>query len=207
MKGEIRIPRKLLVRSLADKQVKMLRLLACAKLQGHRAEIQPILRRLKIQPRTGRRLIRAITDLDWAGNDGTFLFPRSWRSLGFHKRGGLYIITQPKDLKKFEALCFAHSLKKLIREAGPRSIKGRALQEDLPTGFLSKVLGIKERRFKMLKAAARSYRFITVSPQTYEVVGKAKDIEALKKHSSGVPVFVRGKSAVIPGITKIKVNV
>jgi hypothetical protein len=203
--GELRIPTRLLSSALADKKTKQLRFFASAKLEGHRAEIKPLSEGLKIHPKTCQRLVKSIVNEGWAGCDGKFLFPRAWRKLKFNKRGGLYIITAPKDLKKFEALCFAKGLKKLYRKlGGQRSTKGRTLQNDLPARYLSKALKLSDRRFERLKASAQKYRFISVKRQ-YSIVGKAKDYPALKKNLHGLPLFKRGNSVVVPDVAKIKV--
>lgn len=202
---ETRIPIRLLQIALARKQTRLLRLFAAAKLEGRRAEINALFDRLKIHPRTGQRLIKKIVDEGWAGTDGTYIFPRSWRKLSLSKRKGLYITCAPKDLKKFEALCFAQSLKSLYRKrGGPHSKKRRVQQTDFPTGYLSAAMGLKERRFKTLKAAAQRYRFISVTPQV-TIIGQAKDYHALKSNIHGPPVFVRGKHTVVPDVSQIRV--
>jgi hypothetical protein len=206
MNGEVRIPRRLLSTALQDKNIKALRLFAGAKLQGHRVEITELLRLLKVRPKTGWRLINKITSEGWAGTDGTFLFPRAWKKLKYSKRGGLYLTDAPKDLKKFEALCFAMALKRKYRRGGPRSIKGRAVQEDFPTRYLFKSLGLSERRFERLKASARKYKFIAVEPQQFTVIGDFRELPALRKHTK-LPVFKKGTNAVVPGMSKIKVLV
>lgn len=207
MSSELRIPSRLLSSALAGKKTKALRLFASAKLQGHRAEICPLLESLKIQPKTGGRLINKVVADGWAGSDGEFLFPRAWRKLSYRKRGGLYLTTAPKDLKKFEALCFAMGLKRIYRKGGsPRSMKGRALQEDFPTRYLSSSLGISERRFERLKADARRYKFITVEPQSFTIVGDFREISVIRKHMK-LPVFRRGTNAVVPELSKIRVLV
>lgn len=202
MPGELRIPNRLLRNALASKKIKQLRLFAAAKLEGHRSEIKPLCECLKIQPKTCQRLIKWIVDEGWAGTDGKFLFPRSWAILDLFRRRGLYITTAPKDLKKFEALCFVKALKKCWK-GDPHSKKGRVMQTDLPTGYLSKALGLKERRFKTLKAQAQRYKYISVTPQ-YTIIGKVKDYSALKKNLHGIPIFKRGKYVVTPQISKIK---
>jgi len=205
MPGELRIPNKLLAEALADKQIKLLRLFAAAKLDGHRSEIKPLCGCLKIHPRTCHRLIKRIVEEGWAGTDGTFLFPRSWRKLKFAKRGGMYMTAVPKDLKKFESLCFVKALKKIYRQKGsPHSNKRRIKQEDFPTGYLCAALALKERRFKTLKAQAQRYKYISVQPQ-FRIIGSDKDYETLKKHLHCVPVFKRGKHTVSPEISKIKI--
>lgn len=206
MMEEIRIPNKLLSRALAAKETKALRLFATAKLEGHRSEINPLLERLNIHRKTGGRLIKKIVDQGWAGTDGTFIFPRGWRKLKLSKRGGLYLTTAPQDLRKFEALCFAKGLKSVFRKKGgsPRPGQRRATQKDFPTGFLSAALGLKERRFKALKAAAQRYRFIAVSPR-YTIIGAAKDYPVIKKNIHGPPVFKRGKHTVVPDVSRIRV--
>jgi len=204
---ELRIPSRLLASALSEKKTKALRLFATAKLEGHRSEIKPLCESLKIQPRTGRRLIKKIVADGWAGTDKTFLFPRSWRKLKFSKRGGLYITKAPWDLKRFEALCFAKALGKLYRQKGsPHSKTGRVKQEDFPAVYLSKALDLSERRFERLKALAQRYGYISVKPQI-RIVGKASDYEAMKKNIHGPPIFKRGKHTVVPDVSKIRVLV
>lgn len=206
--AEVRIPNRLLSCALIQKNVKALRVHAAAKLYGnHRVEIGPLLEALKIHPKTGKRVIEKIVQNGWAHTDGRYLFPRSWRRLNLSKRGGLYMVTIPLDVKRFEALCFSKALKKIIsRRASPaRPQTGRAKPSpDLPTTYLYKALGLKERRFKMLKAQAQRYGFIKVFPQV-KIIGKAKDYRALKKNLPGVPVFKRGKHSVVPEISQIKI--
>lgn len=205
MKGELRIPARLLSTALTDKKVKQLRLLASAKLEGHRAEINGLCEALKIHAKTGQRLVNKLVVNGWAGTDGQFLFPRSWRKLKFSKRGGLYIITVPKDLKKFEALCFAMALKKLYRKPGSQhSNKRRVEQNDFPARYIFKSLRLSERRFERLKASAQRYRYISVRPQ-FKIIGKASEYGAISKNLHGVPVFKRGKHTVVPDISKIRV--
>lgn len=205
MPGELRIPNRMLGNALASKKVKQLRLFAAAKLEGHRSEIKPLCKCLKIHPKTCGRLIKKIVQDGWAGTDNTFLFPRSWRKLLLTKRGGLYLTTAPKDLKKFEALCFTKALKTVYRKMGsPHSNKRRVSQKDFPTGFLVAALGLKERRFKALKALAQRYKFISVTAQ-FTIVGKFTDFDALKKNLHGIPVFKRGKHVVTPDISRIKI--
>lgn len=204
-KSEIRIPARFLSNALANKNTKALRLLASAKLYGHRCDIKRLRADLKIHEKTCRRLIKKIVEQGWAGTDGTLLFPRSWKKLKLSKRGGLYITALPKDIRRFEALCFSLSLKKtLSRKAGPRSIKGRSVQMDLPTTYLFKALGLSERRFERLKAAAQRYRYISVHQQ-FTIVGTAKEYAKIKKHLMDKPVFIRGIHTVVPGLSKIKV--
>lgn len=205
MDGELRIPLRLLSAALADKNIKQLRLFASAKLEGHRAEIKGLFEALKIHPKTGLRLVKKLVADEWAGTDGEYLFPRSWRKLKFSKRGGLYITAVPKDLKRFEALCFAKALKKLYHKpGGQHSNKRRVEQNDFPARYISKSLGLSERRFERLKASAQRYRYISVRPQ-YRIIGKAIEYGAISKNLHGVPVFKRGKHTVVPDISKIKV--
>lgn len=205
MEGELRLPNRLLSSALSEKKIKQLRFFASAKLEGHRSEIQPLCECLKIQPKTCQRLVKKIVLEGWGGTDGTFLFPRSWSKLQFSKRGGLYLTNAPKDLKRFEALCFAKALKKVYRQKGsPHSSKRRVKQTDFPTGYLCSALGLKERRFKTLKALAQRYRFISVIPQI-RIIGKVKDFDAMKKNLHGPRIFKRGKHVVTPDISKIKV--
>jgi len=202
--GEIRIPNKLLSEALAQKKVKALRLFATAKLHGHRAEIETLFHELKLHPKTGKRLIDSIVNFGWAGTDGEYLFPRSWAYLKLNKRGGLYL-TQPFNLKKFECLCFAKGLKRIYRKPGGQTTgKRKDHAKDFPARYLAKALGLKQRRFEMLKASAQRYRFISVRPQ-YNIIGPAKDFPALKKHLHGMPIFKRGRHTVVPDIAKIKV--
>ncbi len=203
MQGELRIPSRLLSTALADKKVKQLRLLATAKLKGHRAEINALCEGLKIHSKTGQRLVKKLVADEWAGTDGKYLFPRSWRKLKFSKRGGLYITTAPKDLKKFEALCFAKALKKLYHKpGGQHSNKRRVKQNDFPARYISKSLGLSERRFERLKASAQRYRYISVRPQ-YRIIGKAVEHGDISRNLHGIPVFKRGKHTVVPDISKI----
>jgi hypothetical protein len=207
MKGELRIPSRLLSSALSQKKVKQLRLLASAKLEGHRVEITALLEGLKIHPKTGSRLVKKLVADGWAGTDGEFLFPRAWRKLEFNKRGGLYISNAPKDLKKFEALCFAKALKKLYRKpGGQHSNKRRVMQNDFPARYISKSLGLSERRFERLKAVAQRYRYISVRPQ-FRIIGKVSEYPAISKNLHGIPVFKRGKHTVVPDISKIRVLV
>ena len=206
LQGEVRIPNALLADALSEKKVKQLRLFACAKLAGqHRANIAHLAKALKIHPKTCKRLIKSILNDGWAGSDGEYLFPRSWRKLKLNKRGGLYMTNAPKDCKKFEALCFAKALKKIYRKlGGQRLTKGKAEQNDLPARYLSKALKLSDRRFERLKADAQKYRYISVKPQ-YRIVGTAKEFQALKKHAFDMPLFKRGKHCVVPDVARIRV--
>jgi hypothetical protein len=202
---ELRIPNSLLSTALQNKEIKLLRLFASAKLQGHRSDLEPLYKDLKIHPRTGSRIIKKLVERGWAGCDGVSLFPRSWHKLKINKRGGLYLVNVPKDVKRFEALAFAQALKKIYRGRVNRRLEnGKAVQEDYPTRYLCSVLGLKERRFKSLKASARRYGFISVIPQ-FRVIGKLKDYEALRKHLRGVPVMKRGRNVVVPEVSKTRV--
>jgi len=205
--GELRIPTRLLSTALAEKKTKALRILATAKLEGHRSDIKSLCATLKMHPKTIGRQIKTLVNDGMAGTDGQYLFPRSWSKMKFSKRGGLYLINAPKNLKKFEALCFAKGLKKVLSgKASPiRPDRGRTKQNsDLPATYLTKALGLKERRFKTLKSAAQKYRYISVIPQ-YRIMGKAQDYATLKKNLHDMPVFKRGKHTVVPDISKIKV--
>lgn len=205
--GELRIPTQLLSNALAEKKIKSLRVLATAKLDCHRSDIKALCATLKMHPKTMSRQIKTLVSDGMAGTDGTYLFPRSWRAMKFSKRGGLYLTDVPKNLKKFEALCFAKGLKKVLSsKASPqRPDKRRTKQNaDLPATYLTKALGLKERRFKTLKSAAQRYKYISVIPQ-YRIIGKAQDYPALKKNLQGLPIFKRGKHTVVPDISKIKV--
>lgn len=203
---ELRIPSRLLTDALAAKQTKALRLFAAAKLNGHRSEIIPLCENLKIHCKTCQRLVKKIVELGWCGTDGTFLFPRSWRKLKFSKRGGLYLNRAPKDLQKFEALCFTKALKNIYRRRrSPHSTsKDRIKQEDFPARYLSKSLRLSERRFERLKARAQRYRFISVKSQ-YSIIGKVSEYDTLKKNIHGLPIFKKGNHCVVPDISKIKV--
>lgn len=227
MPGELRIPPQLLLTALQGKEIKALRLLAAAKLEGHRSEIKPLCACLKIKPKTCQRLVKKLVCVGWARSDGQHLFPRSWQNLKFNKRGGLYLTALPKKLKRFEALCFTHALKRILsswkaklkmekelerelssRKASPvRPGKGRSkFCPDLPTTALCAALGIKERRYKSLKAAALSYKFISVIPQ-YRIIGPVRDFDALRKNLHGIPVFKHCMNTVIPEISKIRVHI
>jgi len=159
-----------------------------AKLQGHRAPIKATCACLRIKPTTCKRMIRRLVNSGWAGADKTFMFPRSWRKLHFSKIGGQYLETPKnlkilKDLKKFEALCFAKALKKVYRKLkSPHSSNRRILQEDFSTRYLCKALRISARRFERLKAAAAKLKFIRVKPQKIEMIGKAKELSAWRKN-------------------------
>lgn len=191
--------------ALADKTTRALRLFAAAKLQGHRVEIKSLFAYLNIHPKTGQRLIKKIIGMGWAGSDGIYLFPRSWRKLNFKKRGGLYLTQAPRDFKRFEALCFAKGLKNFYRRKGsPRPGQRRATQKDFPSRYLIKALRLSERRFERLKAAAQSYKYIAVTPR-YTIIGAAKDYPLLKKNIHGPPVFRRGKHTVVPDVSQIRV--
>jgi hypothetical protein len=205
--NELRIPSRLLSDALASKQMKQLRLFAAAKLEGHRSEIKPLCARLKIQPKTCQRLIKKLVADQWAGTDGKFLFPRSWRKLEFSKRGGLYLTETPKDLKEFEALCFARALKKVYRKLkSPHSSNRRILQEDFSTRYLCKSLRISERRFERLKATAAKLKFIRVKPQKIEMVGKANQVAAWSKNYPDRTCFTtKAGYCYSPEISKIKV--
>jgi hypothetical protein len=205
MKGEIRIPNRLLSEALAEKKAKALRLFATAKLHGHRAEIETLFHELKLHPKTGKRLINKIVSEGWAGTDGKYLFPRSWRKLELNKRSGLYLTDPVKDVRKFEALLFTKALKRIYRKlGGQRPNKRRAKQNDLPARYLSKALQVSERRFERLKASAQRFKFIAVN-RTYSIIGKAKDYGAMKKNLPGLPIFKRGKHTVCPDISRIKI--
>ena len=60
--------------ALADKKVKQLRLLASAKLEGHRVEIIPLYETLKIHPKTGRRLVKKLINEGWQAQMENFCF-------------------------------------------------------------------------------------------------------------------------------------
>lgn len=202
---ELRIPGRFLADALTGKIMKQLRLFATAKLDGHRSEIKPLCECLRIHPRTCRRMIKKIVENGWAGSDGTFLFPRAWHKLHTSKRGGLYITQPPLDLKRFEALAFTMGLKRFNRKLGsPHSKQGRVKQRDFPTGLLCKVLALKERRFKSLKALAQRYKYISVIPQV-KILGTASDFEAIRKNIHGPKIFKRGKHTVCPEVSKIRV--
>ena len=205
--GELRIPTRLLSTALAQKKTKALRILATAKLDGHRSDIKTLCEVLKMHPKTISRQIKTLVNDGMAGTDGTYLFPRAWSVMKFNKRGGLYLIDAPKNLKKFEALCFAKGLKKILSsKASPiRPDRGRTKQNsDLPATYLTKALGLKERRFKTLKSEAQRYRYISVIPQ-FRIIGKAQDYQALKKNLHDMPIFKRGKHTVVPDVSKIRV--
>lgn len=203
--GEVRVPSKLISYVLEEKEIKALRLLICAKLKGHRAIIKHLLEALKIHPKTGKRLIKKIVREGWAGTDGKYIFPRSWNKIGFSKQGGFYLTTLPKNLHKLESLVFAFALKKIYRKRGSQHSKNRrVMQNDFPARYLYLSLGISQRRFERLKASAQRYRFISVKPQ-YIKIGLASEFDSIRKNLHGVPVFIRGKYTVVPGVSTIKV--
>ncbi len=205
-KGEVRVPARLLATALHKKEVKALRLLVTAKLQGHRCEISFLRRALKIKDRTCRRLVTEVTEKGWAGADNDYVFPRAWRKMSFNKRGGLYLINAPRDPLRFEALCFAFALKKIYRRRGsPHSIKGRVKQKDFPARYLCEALGVSERRLTRLKRAARKYKFISIT-RRFSVVGKAVEIDALRKNLKGVGVFAHGKNALVSLPSRIRIH-
>lgn len=207
--GELRIPIQLLSIALAEKKTKALRILATAKLRGHRIEISALCDILRIHPKTMNRQIKTLVDDGMAGTDDLLLFPRAWRKMKFNKRGGLYLTNAPKNLKKFEALCFAKGLKKILgSKASPQRLEeGKSLpKEDLPATYLAKALGLSERRFERLKSSAQRYRYISVRPQ-YRIIGKASEYGTIRQNLHGVPVFKRGMHTVVPDISKIRVLV
>jgi len=205
-RGEIRLPNKLIRTALSKRKAKALRFLTMAKLQGHRAELSTLFEALNIHPKTGQRLVQTVVNEGWAGSDGKYLFPRSWKRLELNKRSGLYLTDPQKDYKKFEALLFAKALKTIYRAklGGIRSNRRRARQTDLPARFISKALQVSERRFERLKASANRYKFIAVNRQ-YSIIGKVQEYSALKKNLQGLPLFRRGKHTVCPDISRIKV--
>lgn len=185
--------------------MKELLFFAVAKLDGHRCKISSLHKKLGIHSHTCRRRVNAIVKEGWCGCDGKFLFPRSWRNLELAKRGGLYLTSVPKNQNKFEAMCFAKALRAVYRKQGsqhPR--KRRVLQDDFPARYLSKSLGISQRRFERLKADAQRYRFISVKPQV-TIIGTAKDFPSLKKNLHGIPMFKKGKHTVVPHVSKIRI--
>lgn len=210
MPGELRIPHKLLITALSEKATKELRLFAAAKLYGHRVDAGALIDTLEIHPRTGRRLIKRLTDRGWAGYDGTQLFPRGWRHLGLSKRGGLYMTTAPIDLDKFEALCFAKALQRLLRKAKTtpaRPERGRTSQSpELSLPYLATGLGLKERRFKYLKARAQKYGFLR-SVRQYRIIGEAREFSSLRRNLHDVPMFRRGAYTVTPDLSKITMEI
>lgn len=204
--GEIRIPNKVMSSALSAKKVKALRVLATAKLYGHRACITQLCETLKMHPKTMQRQIETLVNDGMAGTDGKFLFPRAWNKLKINKRGGLYLTDAPKNLKRFEALCFAKGLKTIFSSKGSPQLleKGKNMQAEFPATYLCLALGIKDRRFKALKADAKRFRFISVIPQ-FKILGKAREYLDLKKNLHGMPVFKRGKHTVVPDVSKIRV--
>jgi len=200
--GEIRIPIKLLGTCLSQKKLKLLWVFASAKLLGnHRIEISKLLCRLKIRPRTGRRLINGLIQLGWVGSDGNFIFPRSWKTLGLKRRRGLYL-TRLFQRKKFEALCFTKVLKRETGRAILHFKKGKVMQ-GFPASFLCNAMGLKYRRFQELKAHAQRYRLISVIRQ-YNRLGVSNEITQIRKNLKGVAVFVRGKFCVSPAFSKVQ---
>ena len=200
--AELRIPTKLISKALSQRQVKALWLLSCAKLHGHRCEVKPLIKALKIHPRTGIRLIKKIVSFGWAGFDGKFLFPRAWTKLHLKRRRGLYLTTV-FNLRKFECLLFAKCLKREIGWASRHFINGK-VKQDFPARFLAEALGLRLRLFETLKARAQRYWFISVTPQV-SILGKAKEFSSIRKNLHGIPVFTRGKYTVAPSVSKISV--
>jgi hypothetical protein len=204
MSGELRIPIRLAEQTLAEKKIRLLWFLACAKLHGHRIDKAWLFSFLKLHQKTGERYVKELVRRGWAGTDGIFIYPRAWQKIKHSKRGGIYIQRVERKLKRFEAFCFAFVLKRLVaRKGSPRSNYGRALQSDYPTGYLCRSLGLKERKFKTLKAEAQRYRYISVHPR-YRVIGNDSDFEAMKKNLHGLPIFKRGKFTVTPDISEIR---
>jgi hypothetical protein len=122
-----------------------------------------------------------------------------------------------KDLKRFEALCFAQALKRLYQKRKkkrklsrqqwvPHSSTRRVMQRDFPARYLCKSLRISERRFERLKASAASYKFIRVKPQKFELIGKANVLTAWKKNYPDRAFFrTRGGYCYTPEMSKIRV--
>jgi len=204
---ELRIPNRILSQSLKLKQTRLLRLLATAKLHGHRCKISTLAADLHISARTLSNQIKALVKIGWAGTDGVYLFPRSWRKLSLHKRGGLYITEPPRNLKRFESLAFAKALKPYCcRPPGKsRPIEGRTEQKIFPARYISKSLGLSSRRFERLKAQTKKFRFISVKDGQYSVMGYKAEINSFKKNLHGPIVFVRGNYCVTrePSIIRV----
>lgn len=194
---ELRIPTRLLSEAIANKQVKALRLFLVAKIiHNSRADIRQLFEETDTHPKTRARLIKSIVSNGWAGTDGTYLFPRSWSRLKASKCGGLYLTDTEilSDPKKFEALAFTHALKKLYRRKGPRTTNGgRSAMPDLSLRYVCDALNIKERRCKMLRAAAQNYGFISIE-RTFWRVGRSGECGNLRIHLQGVNLFPSGKN-------------
>lgn len=208
--------------ALSKKKTKALRFFVAAKLEGHRSEIKPLCKCLKIQPKTCQRLVKKVVADGWAGSDGVFLFPRSWRNLHYSNGGGLYL-TAPgslrilKDLKRFEALCFAKALKRFYQQKrknkklnrkqwSPHSSTRRILQRDFPARYLCKSLGLSERRFERLKANAAKYKFIRVKQQEFDLIGKADELQVWKKNYPDRTFFqTKGGYCYTPEVSRIRV--
>lgn len=206
-RGELRIPLRLLKSVVAKKHIKLLRLLATAKLCGHRCKIGVLRKLIRLNDRTFRRMISKLVSMGWAGYDGVYIFPRSWRRLGLNKRRGLYLVDVPKNLVRFEALCFTLALKEICRRRGSQHLEiGKVEQTDFPARYLSKTLEVSERRFQRLKAASQKYKLISVTRQ-FMIVGAANEVSSLKKNLKDVSVFVRGTTAVAPIPSRIQFNV
>lgn len=203
--AELRIPRQLIYRALAQKKIKQLRLLVAAKMHGHRVVISDLLAILNIKERTGKRLIDWLVANGFARTDGVHLFLKSWQKVELKKRGGLYLTEIPTDLKFFEALCFAKALKKRYRRVSQVAcIKDKALQIAFPSKYLSTMLRISTRRFERLKSLAQKYRFLS-SLRQYSIIGKSSQLKSLRKNLPGLPIFLRGKYCVVPEISTIQI--
>jgi hypothetical protein len=233
---EIRVPSKLLTDALALKKTKQLALFTAAKLEGHRSKIKPLLNRLKIHPKTGDRLVKKIVSDGWAGTDGTFLFPRSWRRLKLFKRGGRYLTNEifidleesKKPFQDFhsrlEALAFTWGLKQIQRKKRKKKeiregeVRTRILGElsrrnypsrylSLPTKYLSKFMGLKIRRFERLKVKANKYGFIKVKTQKLWRLGKVYQYEMLKETMPDIKVFAFNGTCYGADISRIRINI
>ncbi|MEJ1241635.1 hypothetical protein WBG78_26040 [Chryseolinea sp. T2] len=197
--NEVRIPRKILSEALRRREIRALHACAIAKINGgHRMELKALQSKISVSDRTLRRYIEAMMARGWAGCDGQYLFPRSWRRLKVSKRGGLFLANSTATTKDLEVMAFVASLKSLIRNLGsPRSQKGRATPKDYPSRYLCKALGITERTFQRLKSRAVKEKLISVKRQ-YHVVGKAKHAKALIQNLPGLPLFVKEGKTIYP---------
>lgn len=206
IQSEIRIPNRLVSRCLSKKHSRHLRAFALAKLKGHRIKVNELISELGLNTKPGKNLVKELIELGYVRTDGHYLFPVSWRKLKLNKKGGLYVTNIQNSKQRFEALLYSHLLKKLYKKnVALHSITGRVLPE-LRSLYISKSLGLSERRSKRLKALSKKFGFISIK-RTYTVLGKDKHYNSLKKNLAGLPIFIRGKYTVSPGVPEIKIKI
>jgi len=204
---EIRIPARIIYKAFRENLIRELYALTIAKYYGcHRIELSTLQSKLSLSEKSIQRYVKTLTELGWAGTDGKFLFPRSWKRLGFSKKFGLYFAELPIDRKIFEVFIFVHLIKRIHRRKGsPHSQEGRVRQKDYPNRYLSKVLKISNRSLERLRARAVKEKLIYVERQ-YVVLGKAKYIDAFRRNLQAT-VFVRGSKTVSPIPSKIEFKI